>query len=195
MELDYIDNLNEHGDNVVRLYNFDKSEAIKFSELITDFLHDIGLFPIQLQDFQTCTREMSVAKFEARATAYKNLGVEFYEFVEALSWTYDEAAIEEFAEKNVLPESLLTEASLEVYRSITKGRIGNLLLDEDNLKFWNNKESARHQTWALSMKGAHHYPDESTEIRIHENNALLLIHVGVSDLVWVSDLVCLIELK
>lgn len=45
------------------------------------------------------------------------------------------------------------------------------------------------------MKAAHHYPDESTEIRIHENNALLLIHVGVSDLVWVSDLVCLIELK
>ena len=36
----------------------------------TDFLHDIGLFPIQLQDFQTCTRDMSVAKFEVRATAY-----------------------------------------------------------------------------------------------------------------------------
>ena len=115
--------------------------------------------------------------------------MEFYEYVEALSWTYDEAAIQEFAEKNVLPESLLTEASLEVYRSITKGRIGNLLLDEDNLKFWNNRESARRQTWALSMKAAHHYPDESTEIRIHENNALLLMHVGV------SDLVCLIELK
>ena len=34
MELDYIENINDYGDNVVRLYNFDKSEAIKFSELI-----------------------------------------------------------------------------------------------------------------------------------------------------------------
>jgi hypothetical protein len=34
MELDFIDNINEYGDNVVRLYNFDKSEAIKFRDLI-----------------------------------------------------------------------------------------------------------------------------------------------------------------
>jgi hypothetical protein len=38
MELDYIDNLNTHGDNVVRLYNFDKSEAIKFRELIQQII-------------------------------------------------------------------------------------------------------------------------------------------------------------
>jgi hypothetical protein len=36
MELDYIENINEFGENVVRLYNFDKSEAIKFRELIID---------------------------------------------------------------------------------------------------------------------------------------------------------------
>jgi hypothetical protein len=34
MNLDYIDNLNEFGENVVRLYNFDKSQAIKFRNLI-----------------------------------------------------------------------------------------------------------------------------------------------------------------
>ena len=36
MELDYIENVNEFGEHVVRLYNFDKSEAIKFSQLIRD---------------------------------------------------------------------------------------------------------------------------------------------------------------
>ncbi len=38
MELDYIENINEFGDNVVRLYNFDKSQAIKFRELIKDII-------------------------------------------------------------------------------------------------------------------------------------------------------------
>ncbi len=36
MELDYIANLNEFGENVVRLYNFDKSEVIRFRDLIQD---------------------------------------------------------------------------------------------------------------------------------------------------------------
>ena len=36
MELDYIANVNEFGEHVVRLYNFDKSQVIKFKELIED---------------------------------------------------------------------------------------------------------------------------------------------------------------
>jgi len=36
MELDYIENINEFEENVVRLYNFDKSQAINFRELIND---------------------------------------------------------------------------------------------------------------------------------------------------------------
>ncbi len=34
MELDFIDNVNEFGESVVRLYNFDKSEAIQLRDLI-----------------------------------------------------------------------------------------------------------------------------------------------------------------
>jgi len=34
MKLDFIDNINEYGENVVRLYNFDKKEAVKFRDLI-----------------------------------------------------------------------------------------------------------------------------------------------------------------
>jgi len=36
MELDYIGNINEFGENVVRLYNFDKGQVIKFRALIID---------------------------------------------------------------------------------------------------------------------------------------------------------------
>ena len=36
MELEFIENINEFGENVVRLYNFDKCQGIKFRELIKD---------------------------------------------------------------------------------------------------------------------------------------------------------------
>ena len=36
MELDYIANINEFGDNVVRLFNFDKAEANQFKSLIEE---------------------------------------------------------------------------------------------------------------------------------------------------------------
>ncbi len=36
MELDFIEDINEFGENVVRLYNFDKRQVIKFRELIKD---------------------------------------------------------------------------------------------------------------------------------------------------------------
>ncbi|MHC1777456.1 MAG: hypothetical protein AB9834_18800 [Lentimicrobium sp.] len=34
MQLDYIDNINEYGDNLVRLYDFDSSEADKFRKIV-----------------------------------------------------------------------------------------------------------------------------------------------------------------
>lgn len=40
MELDFIDNVNEFGENVVRLYNFDKQEAIQFRDLIQSVIID-----------------------------------------------------------------------------------------------------------------------------------------------------------
>ncbi|PKH50095.1 hypothetical protein CXF68_04950 [Tenacibaculum sp. Bg11-29] len=36
MELDYIENVNGFDENVVRLYNFDKTEAVKFRNLIKE---------------------------------------------------------------------------------------------------------------------------------------------------------------
>jgi len=34
MELDYIDHINAYGDNIVRLYNFDKSQAVQFCKIL-----------------------------------------------------------------------------------------------------------------------------------------------------------------
>ena len=38
MEIDYIENINEFGENVVRLYNFDKSQSIKFRDLVKEVI-------------------------------------------------------------------------------------------------------------------------------------------------------------
>jgi hypothetical protein len=40
MELDYIENVNGLDENIVRLYNFNKTEAIQFRELIKDIIID-----------------------------------------------------------------------------------------------------------------------------------------------------------
>ena len=115
---------------------------------VTDYLNGIGLFPIHLHDSQKYIGDLSGIKCEKRAVEYKALEVEFYEFVEALRWTYDAAAIDALADREVLPDFLLTEDALEVYRSITRGRIGNLLLDGANLKFWNNTKAAEDENLA-----------------------------------------------
>ena len=40
MELDYIENINGLGENVVRLYNFNKAEAIQFRAVLQDTVID-----------------------------------------------------------------------------------------------------------------------------------------------------------
>jgi len=40
MELDYIPKINEFGESILRLYNFDKAEAIKFRNLIQNIIVD-----------------------------------------------------------------------------------------------------------------------------------------------------------
>lgn len=43
MKLEFLDNVNEYGDQVIRLYNFDKSEAIKFRDAIQKTVIDLSL--------------------------------------------------------------------------------------------------------------------------------------------------------
>lgn len=42
MTLDYIHKVNEYGDNIVRLYNFDRSQAEKLKKLIADTIISNG---------------------------------------------------------------------------------------------------------------------------------------------------------
>lgn len=52
MNLDYIDKTNEYGDNMVRLYNFDKAEAIKFRDAIQQtIIVNKKLLPLTTLDF------------------------------------------------------------------------------------------------------------------------------------------------
>lgn len=52
MRLDYIDNLNEYGDDVVRLFDFDQSQSVKFKLLVQEFI-DSGkkVFDLATIDF------------------------------------------------------------------------------------------------------------------------------------------------
>ena len=40
MEIDYLDDINGHDQNIVRLYNFNKAEAIQFRDLLKDTIID-----------------------------------------------------------------------------------------------------------------------------------------------------------
>ena len=40
MKLEFLDDVNEYGDQVIRLYNFDKAEAIKFRDAIQNTVID-----------------------------------------------------------------------------------------------------------------------------------------------------------
>ena len=47
MKLEFLDDVNEYGDQVIRLYNFDKSEAIKFRDAVQQTVVDSSL-PLNL---------------------------------------------------------------------------------------------------------------------------------------------------
>lgn len=54
MELDYIENIDGHDQNIVRLYNFNKAEAILFRNLIVDtILHKKQKLDLTTVDFIT----------------------------------------------------------------------------------------------------------------------------------------------
>lgn len=58
MELDYIDNYNGLEENIVRLYNFDKEEAIQFRDLLIDVVitkkQKLDLSKIDFIESQNC---------------------------------------------------------------------------------------------------------------------------------------------
>jgi hypothetical protein len=53
MTIDYIPNINNYGDNIVRLYDFDKHEAQKFSSIIEQLIKDKQTVELSSLDFIT----------------------------------------------------------------------------------------------------------------------------------------------
>lgn len=66
MELDYIENINEDGDNVVRLYNFDKAQAIQFRDLIKETIlikkHKLDLSQVDFIERRNCNLVLGLFK-------------------------------------------------------------------------------------------------------------------------------------
>ncbi len=59
MRLDYIENTNEYGDDMVRLYDFKREQSIKFRQFVQDFLdsteNQINLIEIDFIEHRNCT--------------------------------------------------------------------------------------------------------------------------------------------
>lgn len=66
MELDYIENINDYGENLIRLYNFDKYEAIKFRDLIIDTIinrqHKLDLSQFEFIKKRNCNLILGLFK-------------------------------------------------------------------------------------------------------------------------------------
>jgi hypothetical protein len=65
MQLDYIDSINEYGDNIVRLYDFDSAEADKFRKIVHQTLilnkKSLDLSAIDFIEARNCTLILRIA--------------------------------------------------------------------------------------------------------------------------------------
>jgi hypothetical protein len=59
MRLDYIENTDEYGDDMVRLYDFKREESVKFHRLVQDFLdsgeNQINITEVDFIEPRNCT--------------------------------------------------------------------------------------------------------------------------------------------
>jgi hypothetical protein len=111
MELDYIGNINEFGESVVRLYNFDKAEALKFRALIEDTIiknqQKLDLSQIDFIESRNCNLILGPFKTDEgiltndNKTFYCALTLECYHKMLQL--------LEPFCEKNTLGYQYLYE--------------------------------------------------------------------------------------
>ena len=76
MELDYIDNFNEYGDNMVRLYNFDKLQAIMFCEILHQHViiskKELDLTTLDFIHARNCSLTLRIAEIDDGITSTDN---------------------------------------------------------------------------------------------------------------------------
>lgn len=79
MQLDYIENINAYGDNVVRLYDFEIANAIKFNELIQELILTkipLDLSVIDFIETRNCNLILRIAITDEGITSENN--IDFY---------------------------------------------------------------------------------------------------------------------
>lgn len=66
MNLDYIADLNEYGDDVVRLFDFDRSQSVKFWQLIQEFLNsrkqELNLAEVDFIESHNCNLILRISE-------------------------------------------------------------------------------------------------------------------------------------
>ncbi len=101
MQLDYIENINEFGENVVRLYNFDKSQVIKFRALIKHTIIDgkrrLDLSQIDFIENRNCNLILGLFKTDEGMLSSDNKT--FYCALTLESYTTMLKLLEPFCEK------------------------------------------------------------------------------------------------
>ena len=74
MKLDYISNINTHGDNVVRLYDFDRSQAEKFYHLIEKTIvtdqQELALTSVDFIEARNCSLTLRLSEEDTGITAF-----------------------------------------------------------------------------------------------------------------------------
>ena len=77
MKLDYIDNINEYGDDIVRLYEFDKSQANLFQQAIQDTIilnkSDLNLSSLDFIQSRNCNLTLRIGDEDLGITSSDNL--------------------------------------------------------------------------------------------------------------------------
>lgn len=72
MQLDYIDNINEYGDNIVRLYDFNSAEASKIRQIIMQRMlidkESLDLATIDFIESRNCTLMLRISEEDAGIT-------------------------------------------------------------------------------------------------------------------------------
>lgn len=89
MELDFINKFNEYGDNIVRLYNFDRAQAIKFKQIIENKVinnkETIDLSSVEFIQIRNCILILRLSETDDGITTsdnqlfYCDLTIEGYE--------------------------------------------------------------------------------------------------------------------
>jgi len=76
MELDYIENFNEYGDNIVRLYNFDKLQANKFCQILHQNIivnkSQLDLATIDFIEARNCSLMLRISSLDEGITSSDN---------------------------------------------------------------------------------------------------------------------------